>query len=361
MADLGEQARKMDIALKYTNGDMEMAKQMVAGKINDIYIIKGKAEIGTNLFGLFIINVFFRSSEIMAAYAVASTDPTMEKFKAFVPLSQFAKEMVRLEQKLKDQSATKTLVDVLSRNLTGGTVKDIVRGCDKKNLNSVSNLFNVLIANAMKGKNVNVQLDIESSSSFNWEYSNLLEGKVPELEVNPPVDPESGAGPATEEPGFMESPEVREFEKKYEKVIEASAVVSPVKGLSLQELQPGDQIKVILPTSTPEQRDFAIVRGGMEKDGKVKPIAGIFRKVLTLPENEGFLIYADLPGRILMRIFEESRVKIALAEIPDRLAGQAGSGENTAGSGDGSANKTTLLILAAGIGLLLLIGILSLT
>ena len=41
--NISEKARKIETALKFTSGDMEKAKMMASGKLQDVVVIKGKS------------------------------------------------------------------------------------------------------------------------------------------------------------------------------------------------------------------------------------------------------------------------------------------------------------------------------
>jgi len=71
---MGEKARKIETALKFTGGDMEKAKLMASGKLQDVVVIKGKfVDPQKNISGILLAFVNIIDEYISAIRTVQSS------------------------------------------------------------------------------------------------------------------------------------------------------------------------------------------------------------------------------------------------------------------------------------------------
>jgi hypothetical protein len=71
---MGEKAKKIETALKFTDGDMEKAKLMASGKLQDVVVIKGKfVDPQKNISGILLAFVNIADEYISAIRSVQSS------------------------------------------------------------------------------------------------------------------------------------------------------------------------------------------------------------------------------------------------------------------------------------------------
>jgi hypothetical protein len=316
MANLKEETNKMDIALKYTNGDMNLAKKMVAGIYKDLYTIKGRVELTSILFGFFFINIKQKGDEFAECHFFATADRQAGQTKGFMPIIQIVTSLTQMIQKKKeDSNTTSALMSAFSDSLSGKIGREIISAAYKKDLNNLTKLFTFIISSHMQFKKVSIQLGIEETSSFEWEYKILKETRFSSVSFGSTGDAQKSDVPMD----FMDSSEIKDFEKNFLKIVDVEVVVSPVKGILMRDLMPGVKIKIILPIANQEQKEFAQAHGAFNEEGQIQAIPASFDRYINLPGNKGYIIYASLPDKILCRAFEESFVKLATVSLQKKL------------------------------------------
>lgn len=330
---LGETTKNINIALKYTNGDIEKARKMVTGQWNDVVVTKGRFSVGNHTFGIFL---FFYNKEnryIMNINSLLSKSKSLhdkisinDNWKFFY--SKF-KDFVNLESPPENDSVssyefTRHLID----SLKGYEIYDYIA---ESNLELSTDALIEIIAKLFNREEVNCQIEFEQTSSLVLELS-----QIPVEEPPSSKEQADGTGISAEEKLMAK------IESEAMHVIDGRVIVAPVKGKYIKDIQQGDKIKVLF---TNEEDSIAAKVASAQKaitdEGEMLPVKARIKAKIPLKEG-GFMLYGVVAKNILARIVEEENVKIEM-DVPQ----QTPTNEKT--------NSPLLLYVAFGSGILLII------
>jgi len=301
---LGEKTRLINTALKYTRGDVEKAKQMVNGQLNDVIITKGRFSVGGHTYGVFLIFFNIENNYIMNLNSLISDTRSIhdkvsinDGWKFFY--SKF-KDFVSNEVKSGPKGGgsyefTRHLIESL-----GGY--DVFGYIVENNIEIVTDILREIIEKYYNRDETQCQLDFEKTSSLQLELSGI------------PVEEPSIT---KEKPGDETDPSEEErliarIEKEADHVVDGRVIVSPVKGKYINDILTGDKMKVLL---TNENDNIAVKVATAQKaitpDGEMLPVKARVKAKIPLREG-GFMIYGVVAKNILVRIVEEENVKIEM-------------------------------------------------
>ena len=92
VGSLSEQKKNLNIALYYTHGDQEIAKNMLAGRYKDLYVIKGRFSASTT-FGLFLLFFNIPYGSLANLSVIMSHSYSIEKIKTNTDWRDFEKDI----------------------------------------------------------------------------------------------------------------------------------------------------------------------------------------------------------------------------------------------------------------------------
>ena len=89
---LSERTKKYDLALYYTHGSEERAKQMISGSYKDVYVVKVKFTSST-IYGAFMF--FFNGpySNLTSEIHILSNSFAVDDIKSNIPWREFEKQI----------------------------------------------------------------------------------------------------------------------------------------------------------------------------------------------------------------------------------------------------------------------------
>jgi hypothetical protein len=150
-----------------------------------------------------------------------------------------------------------------------------------------------------------VQVEIEKTSSLQLEMTGIA--------IDQPADESQEAAAGQDaRPVQLTAEETRmnkiESEAKY--VIEGKAIVAPVKGKYINDINVGDKIKLMLSASDPVSEKILRVLGAIDEERNISAIRGRVKE--KIPLERGYAIYALVAKDVLAKIIEEENVKILI-------------------------------------------------
>jgi hypothetical protein len=225
--NVSEKAKKIETALKFTGGDMEKAKFMAAGKLQDVVVINGKFIIPDhNQSGAFTAFINVTQEYISSIKAVLSSNTgTYTKARIFDDWKSLYKNIQAYETAGDSADAgrlTGSLLDLMIKN-------DVFPDVQKMNLEYLSVALQDMIKEIFKSEKAKCQVELEKTSSMDIELMGI-EVMLPES-----ASPQETASEAPEQE-FKKAPEtpfrkkLADIESKASVMVEGCCVLSPVKG-----------------------------------------------------------------------------------------------------------------------------------
>ncbi|MBP7582505.1 MAG: hypothetical protein KBA61_00625 [Spirochaetes bacterium] len=305
---LNETTRLIKIALKYTGGDMEKAKQMVNGQLNDVAITKGRFSVGGHTYGVFLVFFNLANNYIMNLNSLLTPSKSLndkisinDGWKFFY--SKF-KEVVNEEAETsKTAGSSYEFTQHLIASLNGYGVFNYVA---ENNIEAVTDILREIIEKYYNRDEAQCQIDFERTSSLNLELAGI-----------PLEEPSSArvAAPSETSPSEPESL-ITQIEKDAEHVITGRVIVSPVKGKYINDIQQGDKIRILLTDKNDTiSEKVASAQKAVTTEGEWLPVKARVKAKIPLTEG-GFMIYGVVAKNILARVVEEENVKIEMDSTP---------------------------------------------
>ncbi|MBN1497756.1 MAG: hypothetical protein JXA07_13355 [Spirochaetes bacterium] len=323
---LSDFARKLEVATFYTNGDEERARQMIAGSLNDIYVIKGRFS-STSHFGAFIVFFNHYYLKLNSIYAIISDDFALKDMKT-------SRDWITFENDLASFAGNSQHDDVLDRQLRNalntsfslsfsGELKKLV---EEQSDIEINRLFQQVVMDRMGLQSVNSVVDIEVISSLDMELHSLTSRKIPEIQEfqnkQKELEPDVQVDTEDDDREVLKGREVR-------LVLRGSLILAPISGRDIGLLVSGDRLKLKVVDTHEKAIQVLKAFNAITSDG-VQPILG--RIVSIRHRNDGgYTIYAIVAKGIYVKVEElEENIKIAIdtsgldAEAgPDRISNAA--------------------------------------
>lgn len=328
---LSEQARLINIALKYTNGDLEKAKLMAAGQLNDVSVIKGRfASDSTLTYGIFIVFINYINKYIVNVNAlIMSTKNIFDKAKIFNNWKSFQSDF---EIFIRDEAEFSLDASDFTTHLSSSIMGyDIFSQLDREDLDGVTADVKEIIGKFLDDYRLQCQIEVEKTSSLSLELEEIPV-EVPAIET--PLPEEENA--LTEEDRI-----IAQIEEDAEYIVPGRVIVSPVRGKYIKDITSGESIKIVFTNRDEISLTIARMLNALTEDDEYIPVkARIKAKIPT--GGGGYIIYGVIAKNTLVKIIEEENVKIEM-DLSQRLP-------------DAKRGESSLLLYIA-----LLLGLLSLT
>lgn len=319
-----DQMQRINFALNYTDGDMDKARLMVAGQYNDVRILKCKfSVVGADTFGVMLLFLNFINSYTPALQLVLiSEQEQYDKMKTVDNWKIFFKTF----QELKGSENMIESNDLLAHIYSSVDGYDLYSFAINKDIEGLSETLSEITAKFYNLDSIEYQIDLEDTSSLA-----MSENKIPF------IDKQSSEEEAETEEVEDNRPQV---EKDADFIIEAECIVSPIKGKYVNEIRPGDLIKMSLVSKSGISRKVAVALNSITDEGEFLPIKGRVKEIVPM-EKGGHTIYCQVAKGVLAKIIEEENVKIALA-TPKRPVEEPTKKQS-------SANMTLYIVMLFGL------------
>jgi hypothetical protein len=307
--NIGDKAKRIEIALKFTDGDMDKAKLMASGSMSDVIVVKGKFIVGDQNISGFFLAYFNIIGEYIACIksAVVSNNSIFSRIRVFDDWKSHYKNMLAYEK-------GEDIVDSgkFDSDLLGSFIRvDVFPDVQKQNLDYLSATIPDMIKESFSSSNVKCQLDLEQTSSLELVLAGI-DIMLPAVEEEQPAESAEPA-PSPEVKSSAESPfakKLAEIESKAQFIVEGCCVLSPVKGKLIAEINPGERIYVVLPAKDSVTQRILDAYKARNSEGNPLPVIGRIMEKIPNETTKGFILYVLVAKGIYAKIVEEENMKI---------------------------------------------------
>jgi hypothetical protein len=309
---LNEKTKLVDVAMKYTRGDIVKAKEMAGGQYLDVIVVKGKFLIEKKgLSGMFMAYFNYIHEYIGHCSSIISSKTTLfEKMRVFDDWKSLNKDLLAFRQGA-DIIDSQNFTYYLTDSFVG---YDVFPDVHEKNLADLTTTINEIIAKSFNVDVVKCQIELESTSSLAMDLAGI--------KIDTP-------GGATKEFSDItqEDDRIVKVEKEAKFVIEGRAIVAPVKGKNVSDLIPGDKIMVVLNGRDLVSEKILKMLNAYDGEGGRLPVPGRLKAKIPL-EKGGTMLYTVVAKGVLAKIFEEENVKILLDQSLEEVQAESIGIEN---------------------------------
>ena len=317
---------ELDVAMKSTGGDSEKANAMVAGEYFDCAVLKGSFLMkDTMQSGLILI--FFNTANDYIPFidsVILKTSVIYEQIDIASDWKIIWRELGALKKSIDIVNIPEINDKIINEILKANFFPDVKSG----NLNQLENDMRVILRKVWGNQQVSCNLSIEQVSSLTMSKEGIPFEKPSSLEQ-------------THADSEIESI-MQNIEKQAEFVLEGSAVIAPVKGKFITNIQIDDEILILLTDKDQMSKNILTTRQAIDEDGIISPVPGKVVQKISLPETGTIVLYALIDKGILVKLVEDSSLKII-----DTSVGKTSAGEMTIPLG------IVLFIIIAVIGVLI--------
>jgi hypothetical protein len=327
---LGEKTKQVDIAMKYTRGDILKAKEMASGQYLDVMVLKGKYLVeGKGLSGVFLAYFNYLQEYIANVTCIMSSKASLfEKTRIF-------DDWKSLDRDLKAFKESSDIID--SQNFTYYLIDsfvgyDVFPDVQERNLDDLTKTVTEIISKSFNIASVKCQIELEPASSLAMELAGVR------------IDLPGSEGQDVKEVA-AEDDRIRMIESEAKYIIDGTAILSPVRGKNVSDLVAGDKIRVNLTGKDMVSEKILKLLNAHDSEGARLPITGRIKARVPF-EKGGYIVYALVAKGVLAKIFEEENVKLMIDQPQDEFAGDTSLLDNR-----------LFYIIAIVVGLIILCGI----
>ncbi len=330
---LGEQTKHLEIAVKYTDGDLDKAKEMVSKQFLDIEVVKVKylASDGT-LSGLLLS--FFNMNKFYISHTESvqiKSSKIFDKIRIFDGWKIIYTDLISFRSGEEVDDTT----DLNNHLLDAFIECDLFAAIEEKNLDELSRTVQDILSKHFE-QSIKVVVELEPSSSLEMEIEGIS-FDVPDMEEQ--VEEET----SSPEPVVEQDLQEKEIEKQADHIIPGTLIVSPVKGKYLNDVGIGEKVMVRLTGKDPVTNKILTILNARDKEGNIQPIKGRMKSKVPL-EKSGYTLYVLVAKAVLVKIIEEENVKIQMEQPVEN------------NSSDGS-DTNIVVFMGAIVALILIIGV----
>ncbi|SRR6056297_3584 len=303
---LNEQTRLINIALKYTNGDMDKARSMVSGQYNDVAVIKGRLAMEPiETYGIFFIFLNQAGRYLMNVNALLSELSSIyEKAPIFNNWKNFYRDFGKMVQQQGESSiGSYEFTNHFASSLEG---YNIFEDIEEDNLEDASEIIREIIAKYFNNNSVQIQIAIDRTSSLTVELENIP--------IETPQAARVKEEPAGEMPLGELDKKMNEVESQAEYVINGNVIVSPVKGKYVNDIKIGEKISVVLTDKDSVSIKVAKMFNALTDEREYLPIKARLKAKIPM-EGGGYILYGLVAKNVLVKIIEEENVKIEMEKV----------------------------------------------
>ncbi len=328
---LNEKSKLVNVAARYTGGDIEKAKNMVSGEYEDNIVVKGKFLLnGTEQTGVFIAFFNFIDEYIGNVTTFLSNDPGLyDKLRVFDDWKTLYRDL-NTHRGSEDTIDSHDFSSFLLDSFIG---YDVFPDVHERNLDELTRTVTEIIGKSFNESSVQCQVELESTSSLQIDLAGI------DIDV-PDAHEEKAQEDSTE---VVEDERITKIEKDADYIIEGKSVIAPVKGKYINDIAIGEKVKVFLPGGDLVSEKILKLMNAIDSEGKRSSIPGRIKAKIPM-EKSGYIIYALVAKGCLAKIIEEENVKIEV-DIPLEESDSMGS------------DNKIIYLMAILVGLIILAGI----
>lgn len=305
---LSDQTKKLEIASYYTYGDMEKAKQMVAGTFKDIYILKVRLA-SSSIYGAIIL--FFNVNIMIMhdVYALISQGYDLADIKTTQNWRSFENTLMEIESKGEhDHVLGNHLKEELLGSFPRETANRVKALLENNDAIALNHFFQRLLQEKSGFQNIDITVDYEQTTSLDMEMNSQVSRKVDSRDLQ--AQKERNKKP--EEEKKQADPDDPLAEREVKLLVMGSLLLSPIKGKDISKLEENDRIRISVTDENPKAKDLLKAFDAVTSEGERKPISGRIISVKYRPKK-GYLIHAVVAKGIYVKIEEEEEnIKVSM-------------------------------------------------
>ena len=302
---MGETAKRIEAALRFSKGDMDKAKLMASGKLQDVVVIKGKfIDVEKNISGIILAFINITDEYISAIRTVQfSTTGVFTTTRVFDGWKSLYDNLTAYE------SAPDVLDSLkLNQDLLDEFIKiDVFPDAQSMNLDFLAVSVQDIIKTSLGSEKVKSQIELEKTSSMDIALAGI-DVMVPSSDEDEDAKLEEKASEKKAPQTALEK-KLDEIESKASFVVEGKCVLSPVKGKYINETVLGEKIFVTLPGKDELSEKIIDAYKARDHEGKPLPVVGKVVEKVSI-EGGGVVLYVLVAKGIYAKIIEEDNVKI---------------------------------------------------
>ena len=301
---IAEKTKRIDIALKYTNWDMEKAKLMAMGSLLDVLVIKGKFIVeDQNKSGVILAFFNFIDEYIPAIKTLIGPNDTLySKTRIFDTWGIIHKDIVNFKNE-KDISATEKLDEDLRNYFVQ---LDAFPHVQKGDIDQLSSIILTILKDSFESLNINYQIELEKTNSIELELAGIDIIGAPDTGI----DDESSEHVLVFDPDSPFGKKIIATESQAQYIVNGSLILSPVKGKLLSEIQQDERIYVLLTAKDPISQKILDTYKSRDDEGNPRPFVGKVVSIINNEMNKGYIIYVIVAKGIYAKIIEEENLRI---------------------------------------------------
>ncbi len=311
---LAEQTKRLDIASYYTHGDMEKAKQMIAGSYKDVSALKVRFS-SSSQYGVFL--VFFNKVYIQlnSIYVLISQSYSIQDIKTNIGWREFEKEIKDLyDNEEYDQVMCNHAREELVAGATLEFGNELKRLIENDDAISINHKVKKYIEDSLGFQQVQISVDAEPVSSLDMELYSISSKKITQKEL---AESQKRSSEIDEDGKQIKAadPEDPLAGKEVKLVLNGSLILSPIKGVDISELSTGDRIKLKILDKGPKA--IQVAKAFNAYDSENENITAIPGRIVSIRHSmkDGYHIFVIVAKGIYVKILEEEEnIKVAIED-----------------------------------------------
>lgn len=287
---------KIDIALNYTNGNEDLAKEVVGGNLKDVIAIKARFKTASeDQFGLFVVYLSNQLNKLIGTIACLSSSPSIFNNKPFEPWKSF-EQTIDKQFEVEPRDSSTEFENHFINSIDEKSAQTLIENVKKDKYEDLNNFFQSKIGNHINNNTVYVQLETEQTTSVEIEIqSNCIKLIAQKDQEEDLTDGEQVV--ASVDNRFAGNV-----------ILQGKVVLSPVRGQFIFQLREGENIKVLITEKSKKAVNIATKLDAYKND-EMQALVAKVESYKRLPE--GHELYASIAPYILVKILESEDVKVA--------------------------------------------------
>ncbi|HQL83130.1 MAG TPA: hypothetical protein PK307_13075, partial [Spirochaetota bacterium] len=266
---LSDYTKKLKIAMFFTNGDEDRAKQMIAGNLEDICVIKGRFS-STQSFGAFI--AFFNRYYLTlnSVYPVITDSFNLKELKTSVDWRSFEKDMMNfVGSQPHDDVLGRQFKNVFLSTFTVNFAGELKKLLDGQSEIDINRIFQLMVQDRMGLQGVSMMVDTEYLSSLEMETDSVTSRKMMDYQL-----PKDGTGKDDVDIEIDTDDDHEALKgKEIKLLLRGSLILAPISGRDIGLLVVGDRLKVKIVDRHPRAVQVAKAFNAYTEEG-IQPITG---------------------------------------------------------------------------------------
>lgn len=308
---LKEYTDKLDKVMKYNDGDMTRAKQVVQGILQDFMVIKGKMlSEQSSESGIFLL--FIHRFKHYLVDKVSIIKDNKEFVANILPTDPWRDFFAEIENSLTTQDYLKDKVTKLNqeweKEFRPAILSQMLEKLQNKDLTSATIQLEKICSYAFGKGDFLLQMDFEEIPSY--DYDDIVKSAFLKIEEKkrekekPPVEAPVEKAPTTDEIELFR----RKLASEGNVILKGDTSLSPIKGRFISEIRLGDVISGRIKDASQKAMNVVRQLSLITPEGRVRKTKG--KVLFTKKSEQGYVIFVQIAPLVTLEILEEEEVKI---------------------------------------------------